>query len=436
MKKVLLFISLLVVFTVPCFSQRSVFVSTMGNDENSGLSVNLPLRTLEKALENARLSSISRITIIGAFTSVAEIKTVALPNELLITGLRNASEQEQAIFSGENKDLPVLSVSGAETRIRLENILILGNEGIGLLVNNRAMVTLGPGAVIRNNQTGVKLTEGTCVIEDGEVRDNLAGGVLVAENCVLSMRGGVIRNNNGRGVFVQKGGRFSMTAGSITTNNDSTAGAGVYIQSGGRFDQTSGTIEGNTAPDSPNIFREPGAFGNDIYMASSKLTEDVHQPVQEEPLKDVGLHIPFIIGLYAQGWRENIFSSGVILQLGVEVDYKKIFNIAVLAEVDGGLGYPNLLEGNVLGVIELYFAGKKVGLSGGYGIYSGTMHIDDIIANNRVSIEDSQQSLFYRFALIFQLPAKATVFATYYGRGNVASIENWGFGIQIGKSAF
>jgi hypothetical protein len=436
MRKVLLLILLLAVCTVHCFSQRSVFVSAMGNDENSGLSENLPLRTLEKALENARLSSINRITIIGIFSTPVEIKTFTINNELLITGLRNASEQERAVLSGGNKELPVLNASGADTRIRLENILILGNEGIGLLVMDRATVTLGPGAVIRNNQTGVKLTEGTCAIEDGEVRDNLAEGVLVAENCVLSMRGGVIRNNKGRGVFVQKGGRFAMTAGSITANNDSAAGAGVYVQSGGRFDQTFGTIEGNTAPDYPNIYREPGAFGNDIYMASFKITEDVLPPAQEEPLKDVSLNIPFIIGLYAQGWRENIFSSGVVLQLGVEIDYKKVFNIAVLAEVDGGLGYPNLLEGNILGVIELYFMGKRVGLSGGYGVYSGTMHIDDIIANNRVSIEDSQQSLFYRFALIFQLPAKATVFATYYGRGNVASIENWGFGIQIGKSAF
>jgi hypothetical protein len=411
----------------------------MGNDENSGLSENLPLKTLEKALEEARLSSISKITIIGIINTAVEIKTVALTNELLITGLRNASEQERAVLSGGNKDLPVLSVSGAETRVRLENIVILGNEGNegnGVLVMNRATVTLGPGAVIRNNQTGVKLTEGTCAIEDGEVRNNLAYGVLIAENCVLTMRGGVIRNNKSSGVFVQKGGRFSMTAGSITANNDSAAGAGVYVQSGGRFDQTSGTIEGNTAPESPDIYRETGAFGNDIYMASFKVPEEVLPSVQEETLRGVGFHVPFIIGLYAQGWRENIFSSGVVLQLGIEIDYKKVFDIAVLAEVDGGLGYPNLLEGNVLGVIELYFAEKKVGLGVGYGIYSGTMHIDDIIANNRVSIEDSQQSLFYRFEIIFHIPVKAALFATYYGRGNVASFENWGFGIQFGKSVF
>jgi hypothetical protein len=247
----------------------------MGNDGNSGLSENWPLRTIEKALENARLSSISRITIIGIFNTPVEIKTFTINNELLITGLRNASEQERAVLSGGNKELPVLSASGAETRVRLENILILGNEGIGLLVMDRATVTLGPGAVIQNNQTGVKLTEGTCAIENGEIRDNLTGGVLVAENCVLSMRGGVIRDNKGRGVFVQKGGRFAMTAGSITANNDSAAGAGVYVQSGGRFDQTSGTIEGNKAPDFPNIFREPGAFGNDTYMASIKVPEVV-----------------------------------------------------------------------------------------------------------------------------------------------------------------
>ncbi|MDR2951779.1 MAG: right-handed parallel beta-helix repeat-containing protein [Treponema sp.] len=435
MKKAMLVITLLAVCTARSFSQRSFFVSALGSDENSGLSESSALRTLEKALENVRTSSINRITVIGSFSLIDEIKTPSLPNELLITGLRNAQEQERAVFSGGNKDVPVLSVSGAETRIRLENMVILGHDSVGLLVMNGASVSLGPGTVIRNNQTGIKLTEGTCAIEDGEVRDNLAGGVLVTENSVLVMRGGVIRNN-GRGVLVQKGGRFSMTAGSITANKNLTSGAGVYVQSGGRFDQTFGTIEGNTAPESPDIYREAGAFGNDIYMAFTRQPETYLPAAPEEPLKGIGFNIPFLIGVYTQSWRENYFSAGVILQIGLEIDFKKVFHVAVIAEADGGFGFPNLLEGNFLGVIEMYFSGKRFGLGGGYGIYGGTMHIDDIIANNRVTIEESQQSPFYRFELIFHLPAKAALFATYLARGDVTDFKNWGFGIQFGRSVF
>ena len=125
-----------------------------------------------------------------------------------------------------------------------------------------------------------------------------------------------------------------------------------------------------------------------------------------------------------------------MLQIGFEVDFGKAFGIAVLGEADGGFGYPYILEGNLLGAAEMYFAGKKFGLGGGYGINGSTMHIDEIISNSSVDIGAGRESMFYRFELIFHLPVKTILIANYYDRGNWGDIENWGFGIHVGRNIF
>jgi hypothetical protein len=312
------------------------------------------------------------------------------------------------------------------------------------LAANSASVTLGSGAVVRDNQTGVKLTGGICTLDGGEIRDNSLSGVIVDDNGVFTMRGGSVKNNRSGGVVVKKGGRFSMISGSITGNYDLQAGAGVYVHSGGRFDQTSGEIEGNIAPQSPDVFREGGAFGNDLSMLPESRSQRPVPSSSDEGAEDtsgggIKFHIPLFLGLYGQGWREDIVSLGVLVHLGVEVDFGKAFTITLLGDAEGGFGYPYTLEGNLLGAAEVYFAGKRIGIGGGYGIHTGTMHFGDIYNNKGLDLTAGQevvQSNFYRFSLISRLPAKISLFANYYDRGNWGDIENWGFGIQFSKDHF
>jgi hypothetical protein len=446
-KRIVLFLSLLAAFGGLCFAQQSIFVSAAGSDENSGRSENSPYMTMQKALVEVRSSGINRITIIGVLDAESQIVTgnvsvftIALPvgaNELLITGIRGV----RSALSGRGSGLPVLAATGAETRIRLENIEIIngeGEEGSGLLVLKGSSVTLGQGTVVRQNQTGVKLAEGACIIDGGEVRDNSLTGIMISDNCTLTMRNGVILNNKNRGVVVQKGGRFSMLSGSITGNYTSTAGGGVYAAAGARFDQTAGDIIGNMAPQFPDVYREQGAFGNDLSMTVPVSSNNDPGNGTKTSSAGIGFHLPLFIGLYGQGWRENLFSLGASLQLGFEVEFSNVFCIALLGEADGGLGYPYILEGDLLGAAEIYFAGKKIGFSGGYGTYRRVIQFHDTFASDgSIEIAADQEVLesnFYRFSLIFRGPVKTAVYVNRYDRGRWDDFGNWGFGIQFSKS--
>jgi hypothetical protein len=448
MKKIALIFIILILNAGLCIAQQSVFVNALGNDDNSGRSEDTPFRTISRAMEEIRISGINRITVIGYLDAESEIKngndsvfvldTFDRSNELIITGMRGASGASRAVLSGRGSGLPVLGVSGANTKIRLENIEITGGEsieGTGLLILNGASVTLGPGAVLRDNQTGVKLILGSCIIDGGEIRDNSVTGIVVTNLCVLTMRGGTVRNNQGSGVLIQRNGRFSMTGGTITGNVNPVEGAGVYVQSGGRFDQTAGTINGNHAPQHPDVYREIGAFGNDLTMTSARPVSFRSENDPAGTSKGLSFNVPFLIGLYGQGWRENLASLGLVLQLGFEVDFARAFTIAVSGEASGGFGYPYLLEGNLIGSVEMYFANKRIGIGGGYGINTRTMYFEDVIKDDAIEINFDQELIninFYRFMLIFRGPVKTTLFANYYNKENWDDIENWGFGVQIG----
>jgi len=451
MKRIALLISFFAVCAGLCFSQQSIFVSAAGDDNNNGRSEDSPYKTVKKALAEVQSSGIGRITVIGVLDAKSEnekgetVFMLFLPdgeNELLVSGMRGASGEDQAVLSGEGSGLSVLRANGEKARIRLENIEIIdaeGGEGAGLLING-ATVTLGPGAIVRNNKTGVKLTEGSCVVDGGEVKDNSHTGIVVAENCILTMRGGAISKNQAKGVVVQKGGRFSMTAGSITENHDLQEGAGVYVHSGGRFDQTAGTIDFNVSPEFPNVCRETGSFGNDLSMTTALFRPPPDSSASfMAPAKGIDYHVPLYISFYGQGWKENIVSLGLVLQLGIELGLSKSVSFAVLGEADGGLGYPYVLEGNLLGAAEFYFARKRFALSAGYGIHARSIDFEEIFFHSgeyEFGTDEIFQSAFYRFAAIYRGNSKITLFVTHYDKREWLDIENWSFGIQFGKDFF
>jgi hypothetical protein len=249
--------------------------------------------------------------------------------EILITGKPNASGTERAVLSANGTGKSAVRLR--YLKIRFEHIEISGGEkddgfGCGIEIYNDSNVILGQGAVVRNNQWGIGIIRGTCIIDGGEVRDNKKLGIAVDENGILTMQSGAIRDNrgegNGGGVYVGSGGRFTMTGGTITGNSatdgggvfvrpdgrftmtggtitgnratrygggvcvygrfDQTGGTitnnsadeyggGVIVRSGGRFDQTSGTISNNTAGrgSNPNVYRETGSLGSNLTPGSS-----------------------------------------------------------------------------------------------------------------------------------------------------------------------
>jgi hypothetical protein len=271
------FILLLAIFSVQVFAQSgaSIFVSARGNDINDGLSESTPLKSLDLAVVTAILTGVNKVTVIGTLTmengkqdGIVVFRLMGLSNsnsELLITGKPNAPAADRAVLTGRGSGKATVMI--IQNNIRFEHIEITGGEGelpVGIVVNN-SRVVLGQGVLVRNNQNaGVFVPKGTCIIDGGEVCENMFG---IAVLDILIMQSGYIRNNgpfNGAGVGVRNGGQFTMTGGTITGNRAASYGGGVAVQSGGRFDQTGGTISGNTAPQSPNVYRQSGSLGSNL----------------------------------------------------------------------------------------------------------------------------------------------------------------------------
>jgi hypothetical protein len=81
----------------------------------------------------------------------------------------------------------------------------------------------------------------------------------------------------------------------------------------------------------------------------------------------------FHFNVYLHGWHQNLVSFGIPLQLGVELELP-VVTLDLLGEASGGMGYGNLFEYHLGGILELYFF-KKVGLGAGAGFYGNTMNL-------------------------------------------------------------
>ena len=133
-------------------------------------------------------------------------------------------------------------------------------------------------------------------------------------------------------------------------------------------------------------------------------------------------------GVYLNGWRENLFSAGLPLQLGVEFAFANMA-LAVLGEGGAGTGSSSFQE-NLLfeyhygGAAEFYFPRKKIGLGFGYGIADSLLLAH---YGGNEAAPDLFNTTYMRFGLIFRGASKKTLYAQRYGDGN------WGFGSLFGN---
>jgi hypothetical protein len=146
--------------------------------------------------------------------------------------------------SGTQKICVDVSGSSRGLTVRFEHTEISGSAKTGLEVLRNTDVTLGPGAVVRNNSGG-----GVYVSRPkDELRDKDRSGHLTLD-------GGIVENNkrigNGGGIIVQ--GALTMKRGSVRNNtavpnkNGIAVGGGIFIRSKDPVSIEGGDITGNTA---------------------------------------------------------------------------------------------------------------------------------------------------------------------------------------------
>lgn len=427
-------------------SNTRYYVSASGNTDNTGTSEDSPFSNMNIAIIMAWLSTENvTITVIGTidmydqgFTPGNDIVFNLMDpigsRQILITGKPNATGEQRAVLSARGANAIAVAARGSSTNIRFEHIDIIGGAGeypLGIGVLDGAQVTLGSGAVVRNNVIGVGITEGRLIIDGGEIRNNTRGGVIVGEKGIVTMRQGTISNNttpyNGGGVGINGGGRFTMSGGTITNNRAGMAGGGVFVLANGRFDQTGGTISNNTAQQGSNrnIYRAQGALGSNLTPGTSSNQASASSPPPSSSSPPASSpsgfswHIPLFFGVSLNGLNLNTASLTFPLQLGVEFDFGRIFRVSLLGEAALGIGWPYIVEYNYGFMSEFYFSTRKTfGLGWGMGVRNTHLHFAplttsdyDLAAND---IEESLRSLYTRIAVVFRGNSKLSLYAEIY----------------------
>jgi hypothetical protein len=230
---------------------NTFYVSASGNDGNDGLTEATAFKTPNYAIMRASISdNIKIITIIGTLNERSEggsdennVFTIMgmLDTPILITGIPDAPDGRRAVLSATGTRKNCVNI--AMGSFRFEHIEISGSSGIGLVIQPESDVTLGPGAMVKNNQG----FSGVVVLASGDRSDISWPGFLTLD-------GGIIENNQGSigGIFIA-GGAFTMKRGSvrnntaISTEEGPSGGGGIYIASNELISIEGGDISGNTA---------------------------------------------------------------------------------------------------------------------------------------------------------------------------------------------
>jgi hypothetical protein len=330
---------------LPKPGQDTYYVKASGSDRNSGLSPNTPFRSLFKAMAVVSRGTIKTITVLGTLNADSEQSSnkerVFLINntgkhEILIRGMPSA--REPAVLSAAGSGRRAVLVKGSSP-IRFEHIIISGgassSEGGGIGIGSGSIVTLGPGAVIRNNKAdnigggilaspraslfveGGIITEnsasslgggiamlgdgGILVIREGEICDNRAqggGGIAIYDGSTCTLSNGTIYGNTadiaGGGVVVNLGGTFIMEGGIVRENKTSGSGGGLALLEGGALIIKNGEINSNSA----------GEHGGGIAADSNSA---------------ITVEGGFISANTAASWGGGIFTAGPFKKTGGKI---------------------------------------------------------------------------------------------------------------------
>lgn len=264
--------------------QPSYYVSSQGNDENSGRAVGNSFRTLSRAIEIATQSATKRITIIGTLNDETEKNDSSESvfslsykgeTEITISGIPEVSSKLQARLSAIGTRKRVVECQG---KIRFENLEIrdANTEVPGAGISGNFFI-LGENAKIINNRT-----------------TNDGGGIYEGNGCIIE-KGAIISNNsarNGGGIYLSYSWHSILNnGGDITNNTASECGGGVYILNArNSFVMKDGNISNNVA----------GNSGGGIYTSDKCELQNVS--IKNNIAKNNGAGI-FI------GWDTGVSSS-------------------------------------------------------------------------------------------------------------------------------
>jgi hypothetical protein len=275
-----------------------------GDDGNTGRSEDKAYKTVEKAVEMAKMGVVKTITIIGPIDGFKIEKTG--PDEILITGKPDAGEAEKAVINGQVRlgdNAPVKftyvtieNPRGAgvygyyqKSKVTLGQNTVIQNSGSQgysanyavyvdgeVVLTDNAMITgshyvgIGARTVIMTDDSSITYSRGggagidlssfsdsgaKCTLSgNAKISNNRAGGIGGRSGTVTISGNAEISNNtttkSGGGVDVSK---LVMNGGRIINNSAEKEGGGVWCY---ELEMTGGEISGNRAPRGGGIYND------------------------------------------------------------------------------------------------------------------------------------------------------------------------------------
>ncbi len=262
-----------------------------GNDNNSGLTTNLPVKSLIRA--NTVLRSSSNLTTLylknTATVSVGVTWDLPAGKELVA---------DPSVWAGTGDPVLVRVINGGN--LFLKNMTIRNNldrqNNVSIMVTGTGKLTI-QGSTILTGQSDTKdVTRVTQVRADsgatvllhsdwtGSIENSSQGIVANVSGTTVTMNSGSIRRNNsydpaatpevlkyaGGGVSVRGGSTFTMNGGTISENKAWVRGSGVCVEGiNSTFNMKGGFVSnntvsgGNTYSTVSSVFYGVGIFGED-----------------------------------------------------------------------------------------------------------------------------------------------------------------------------
>ena len=252
-RKKLLFVSLLFVLMISCFSSCMLMVQgaeSVPVENVVHVSSEGDLRYVVKVAEGGAPVVIVLDGNIGLSGTTLDIRNAEIT---LRSDKELASDRGVEFFSlfGTTSGVSTITV-GTGGVLRLDGIIVTHYDasGSGVTVNGNGQLIMSDGEISDNTMGltggGVYVQGGSFVLSGGVISGNAAsgsgGGVYVMGS--FEMMGGVISGNtggSGGGVYVYSSGSFVLSGGEISGNTNSG------VCSGGSFVMSGGEISGNVA---------------------------------------------------------------------------------------------------------------------------------------------------------------------------------------------
>jgi hypothetical protein len=208
-------------------ANSDLYVSPLGNDSNSGLSSEEPLKTMSFAMMKIFADSLNPHTIYLANGEYVDQYNFFTIDYLSIVG----ESRSGVIFRNDSSSMSVLSVFEFRNvkGVSLENITILGNgETLGIYCPLSS-------PVIRNvtlNGAGMTLSGGNPYIEDVKICGNISWSCIFIVESIPTLMNVEITNNSGKDViFCRSNSHLNMINCTISGNkslNEESVGIRIW----------------------------------------------------------------------------------------------------------------------------------------------------------------------------------------------------------------